>query len=258
MQSAAVIPFFASSAGGGAKKGLLPRLLPAVAVAVAAHGVLLLGNGTGVTSTTLRPRSLAVRFIETSAPPSAPSVVEPSTAKSIQNSTRPEADARSRRDVSPPVGGATVKPALLSRPSESPIVSVNAQPVAPITPSSPESPAGPSARALADAPDYLLAKLLSVGPRPLEDIQPQYPEGAELRTGKVVLRLLIGDTGHVDDVAVVRASPPGLFDASAIEAFAKARFSPGLAGGVAVKSQITVEVEFVPLNRLSRISGRSY
>ena len=101
-------------------------------------------------------------------------------------------------------------------------------------------------------------KLLSVGPRPLEDIEPKYPDAAELRTGKVALRLLIGDTGHVDDVAVVRANPPGVFDASAMEAFAKARFSPGLAGGIAVKSQITVEVEFVPLNRLSRISGRSY
>jgi hypothetical protein len=57
---------------------------------------------------------------------------------------------------------------------------------------------------------------------------------------------------------VVRANPPGLFDASALEAFSKALFSPGLANGIAVKSQMMVEVEFVPLNRLSRISGRSY
>jgi len=96
------------------------------------------------------------------------------------------------------------------------------QPVTPLAPTSPKSSAGPSARALADAPDYLPANLLSVRPRPLQDIEPEYPEAADLRSGKVVLRLLIGDTGHVDDVAVVRANPPGLFDASALEAFSKA------------------------------------
>ena len=138
------------------------------------------------------------------------------------------------------------------------MVSATAQPLGPFAPALPESSPGRSARALADAPEYLPARLLSIGPRPLEDIEPKYPDGADLRTGRVVLRLLIGDTGLVDDVAVVRAHPPGLFDASALEAFSKARFSPGMAGGVAVKSQITVEVEFVPLDRLSRISGRSY
>ena len=74
----------------------------------------------------------------------------------------------------------------------------------------------------------------------------------------VVLRLLIGATGQVDDVAVVRSAPEGVFEQAAREAFAKARFAPGLAGGMPVKSQITVEVNFVPINRGSRISGRTY
>ena len=49
-----------------------------------------------------------------------------------------------------------------------------------------------------------------------------------------------------------------MFEQAAVDAFAKARFAPGLAAGVAVKSQITVEVEFAPSNRGARISGRTY
>jgi periplasmic protein TonB len=43
-----------------------------------------------------------------------------------------------------------------------------------------------------------------------------------------------------------------------LEAFGKALFSPGKILGVAVKSQITVEVEFMPINRGATVSGRTY
>jgi len=243
--------------------GALPRILAAVAVAVSLHGVLLLGNGTGTTAPTLRSQSLAVRFIATSAaqtPTTATAAFEPSTATATTataNLAKPEPGSRSAREGRPSADLTTGKAAGPSRSGESALGSSGAQSVAPVA-ASPVPAADPSTHALADAPDYLQGKLLTVGPHPLDDIEPKYPDGADLRTGKVVLRLLIGDTGHVDEVAVLRANPPGLFDASAMEAFAKARFSPGLAGGVAVKSQMTVEVDFVPLNRLSRISGRSY
>jgi len=231
-----------------------------VAVAVSLHGVLLLGNGTGTTAATFRSQSLAVRFIAPTAPQTpttARSVVEPSTATATANVGKPEPGSRSAREGRPAVDPTAGKAAGPSRSIESALMSSSAQSVAPVA-ASPVPASEPSRPALADAPDYLQGKLLTVGPRPLDDIEPRYPDGADLRTGKVVLRLLIGDTGHVDEVAVLRANPPGLFDAAAMEAFAKARFSPGLAGGVAVKSQMTVEVDFVPLNRLSRISGRSY
>ena len=74
----------------------------------------------------------------------------------------------------------------------------------------------------------------------------------------VVLRVLISERGVVDNVAVVRAEPRGVFDQAAIDAFSKARFSPGLAAGMPVKSQITVEVQFMPINRGARVSGRTY
>ena len=110
---------------------------------------------------------------------------------------------------------------------------------------------------LPPAPAYLTSGRLDPGPRPLEDVEPVYPEEAKQQVGTVVLRLLINETGAVDNVAVVRASPAGPFEASALEAFGKAKFSPGKMLGVAVKSQITIEVMFTPINR-GKVSGRSY
>jgi len=112
--------------------------------------------------------------------------------------------------------------------------------------------------ALPAAPDYLLGATLDPGPQPIGDIEPEYPSSANLQEGKVVIRVLISDTGRVDNVAVVRSAPPGLFEAATLEAFGKARFTPARAAGIPVKSQITVEVHFLPINRGSRISGRSY
>lgn len=119
-------------------------------------------------------------------------------------------------------------------------------------------PADPWQRALSPAPEYALGIRLDPGPRPLDDIDPDYPDPVNLRTGSVVLRILISETGHVDDVSIVRAEPPGVFDQAAVDAFSRARFSPGMASGTPVKSQIRVEVQFMPINRGARISGRTY
>jgi TonB family protein len=108
------------------------------------------------------------------------------------------------------------------------------------------------------APDYLVGAKLDPGPRPLDDIEPEYPSEGQLQEGTVTLRLLISETGHVDNVAVVRSYPRGLFDRAAIDAFSPARFAPGLLLGVPTKSQITIEVHFAPYNRGSRVSGRGY
>ena len=71
-----------------------------------------------------------------------------------------------------------------------------------------------------------MAGRLDPGPELLGDVEPVYPAEAGLREGTVVLRLLIGKTGTVDEVAVVRSMPKGLFEESALAAFSQARFSP--------------------------------
>jgi periplasmic protein TonB len=115
-----------------------------------------------------------------------------------------------------------------------------------------------AANELPAAPQYRAAGSLDPGPKPLSDINPDYPARAGQQQGIVVLRLLINEQGVVDNVAVVRATPLGYFEESALEAFGKALFSPGKLLGVAVKSQITIEVEFMPINRGATVSGRTY
>lgn len=111
---------------------------------------------------------------------------------------------------------------------------------------------------LARHASYGLASLLDVPPVPLSDIQPEYPESAGNQQGTVVLRLFISASGDVDELFVVRALPSGFFEEAALTAFASARFSPGMHHGRAVKSQMAVEVQFVPFNRGAGVSGRGY
>ena len=112
--------------------------------------------------------------------------------------------------------------------------------------------------ALSSASAYLSASQLDPGPRPLDDIEPLFPAEAGQQQGHVVLRILVNEAGVVDDVAVVRSTPQGLFERSAIDAFAAARFSPGRRLGIPVKSQMTIEVDFIPFNRGAAVSGRGY
>jgi protein TonB len=98
---------------------------------------------------------------------------------------------------------------------------------------------------------------LDPGPTPLSEIEPEYPEAAGSLRGTVTLRLLISDKGTVDDASVVRSAPPGVFDAAAVVAFKSALFSPGRLLGVPVKSQVTIEVDFTPVQR-SDLSARKY
>ena len=100
--------------------------------------------------------------------------------------------------------------------------------------------------------------LLDPPPRPLTDIDPAVPAEAGPRGGVVVLRLFINERGEVDKAEVLNSAPPGLFDASALEAFGNARFSPGYIAGVPVKSQVTFEVKFRGLGSGAATSGRTY
>ena len=99
---------------------------------------------------------------------------------------------------------------------------------------------------------------LDRGPRPLDDIDPSFPVAAGNRGGTVTLRLVISEQGEVESIAVIHAVPPGLFDEAALAAFGRARFAPGLRGGIPVRSEVLYEVEFAPLGRGGDSSGRTY
>lgn len=138
----------------------------------------------------------------------------------------------------------------------------------------PAEPAQRSARADQDAspgsgtsaprgvvpPRYYPASQLDRPPVPLQAIAPEYPGEARIAKGLVALRVRINERGEVDDVTLLRAEPEGVFERSALAAFAAARFSPGVLNGAAVGSEIEVEVEYLPpkgtpFNPLGRSGG---
>ena len=186
--------------------------------------------------------------------PSPPVVVEP----------LPPAEAPRIATVAPTVD----REAVAARPQVPP---AEPSPTPPDSALAPRLPAVPSAAppvAIAEATPvtappapamtYRGSTGLDPPPRPLGEIDPLVPEAAGARGGVVVLRLYINEHGSVDKAEVLQSTPPGLFDASALEAFSHARFSPGYFAGVPVKSQMTFEVKYRALGGGAETSGRTY
>ena len=142
-------------------------------------------------------------------------------------------------------GAGALHARLLDRPEEP-----AAAPTPPAAPGRPrQSSAGThgSASALPGviaAPRYVPVDELDERPQIRSHVEPAFPLDANAPAGRVVLRLLISETGAVDKAVVVRADPPGPFEVAAVEAFTPARFSPGRKSGVAVKSALTLELKF--------------
>ncbi len=115
----------------------------------------------------------------------------------------------------------------------------------------------PKEAGIPSVPGYLSGTGLSQRPRLLSEVAIEYPAAAGDQEGKLVLRILVSETGVIDGLAVVRSDPPGVFDEAALKAFGTAKFSPGQILGLPTKSQYLVEVEFFPTSR-DNVSGRGY
>lgn len=99
---------------------------------------------------------------------------------------------------------------------------------------------------------------VDTAPFPLGEIDPEYPNAGGITEGYVELLILISERGKVDRVDVLGSFPPGLFDQSAFTAFSNATFSPGILGGLPVKTQMTIRVRFSPDTQEHELSGRGY
>jgi protein TonB len=92
---------------------------------------------------------------------------------------------------------------------------------------------------------YIPADELDVRPLIMTHVMPEYPadivSGAR---GRVVLQLFISADGTLDGLQVAHAEPHGVFEQAALQAFAKARFTPGKKNGEAVPSLVLIEVTF--------------
>lgn len=109
---------------------------------------------------------------------------------------------------------------------------------------------------------YYPAHLLDEHPQIRVHVEPAFPAGATAASGRVALRIYVGEHGEVEAIEVIDADPPGQFELAAAQAFARARFTPGRIRGKAVKNLMLIEVLFgdpLPLheNRAGAGSPRS-
>ena len=237
---------------------LSARFVLSIAVAISAHAALLMPMALSVsrgpelvTAPVLNARIISSLRAESVALPTMPSPESEQSAAVPSTRAAPGAPLQGElarhsatmREVTDGPSGAASRTEMIA----------GVDPAA-----SAASAASPAPAGLPPAPNYLLGGTLDPGPRPLDEIDPVYPSRAGQQQGVVVLRLLINEFGIVDNAAVVRSSPAGYFEDSALAAFGAARFSPGKLLGTPVKSQVTIEVEFTPINRGAAVSGRSY
>jgi len=108
-------------------------------------------------------------------------------------------------------------------------------------------PEGALPLAFRDRSIYYLPSELDRRPRLHTRVEPEYPRAAPPEGGYVLLRLLISEQGTVERAVVIAASPEGVFEDAAVEAFSRGQFSPGMLRGVPVKSQVMIEARFHPI-----------
>jgi protein TonB len=77
---------------------------------------------------------------------------------------------------------------------------------------------------------------------------PDYPSAAKRDgiEGSVDLEVTISSRGVVEDVSVVRATPPDMFEKSAVAAVRKWKYDPRFVDGLPTEDRITVHLDFGP------------
>lgn len=82
--------------------------------------------------------------------------------------------------------------------------------------------------------------------QPIVRVNPQYPPRAAERgiTGWVHLEFTVTETGTVEDVRVIDADPPSMFNRAAIRAVQKWKYKPMMVGGKPVRWKTEVVLTF--------------
>lgn len=106
-----------------------------------------------------------------------------------------------------------------------------------------EASAGP---ARIPDPAYYGARQLDVYPVLASTLRLTDPDGGRTPAGvgRVLLLVLIDAEGRVNEVSVIEAEPPGVFEEHTRATFQAARFIPALKDGRPVKSRLLVEVDY--------------
>jgi protein TonB len=223
----------------------LRRLLAAVSISLGLHAaVIALVQVVPPAGGRAEAPVIEVRLMSTQA---ASSATETPSSSSVARQQDVEPVARLAPSVTPealPVAKSAAPPPaspVVEPPHDAPPPAVPAAVAAASTASVP-------ATALTSSVDltYYSARDLDVQPRALREIRPEYPGAADRQklSGKLRLQLKLEADGRVSDVNVVSASPPGVFEDSAIQAFRDARFAPAQKNGQPVRALVLIEVVY--------------
>jgi protein TonB len=107
-----------------------------------------------------------------------------------------------------------------------------------------QPPAVTSALPLAPDPHYYPARDLDSYPWPLAPLPLDRPAGE--RVGTVRLEMMIDETGIVRDVVFVQPARPGQAEEGLRAALAATHFMPARKDGRAVRSRVTLRLDFTP------------
>ncbi len=90
-----------------------------------------------------------------------------------------------------------------------------------------------------------------VKPVLIHRVEPRYPLRARRRrmSGYVVVRFLVDRNGRVHQATVIKASPPGVFEGSALQAVRRWRFRPGRHRGRTVSVWVVQPIRFKMIDR---------
>ena len=82
---------------------------------------------------------------------------------------------------------------------------------------------------------------------PLVKVAPRCPPEAALAgiNGEVLLNLLVNSSGRVEQIILVRANPPRVFNREATKAVRRWQFKPKTIDGIAVEQRGELKVEFI-------------
>lgn len=83
-------------------------------------------------------------------------------------------------------------------------------------------------------------------PRAVAKAAPEYPSEARSRgvSGFVVLKILVGAGGNIENVKVEQSEPAGFFDQAALKSVQNWRFEPGISKGQAVAAWTMQKIKF--------------
>ena len=100
---------------------------------------------------------------------------------------------------------------------------------------------------------YYTASELDLRAQQVNDVALVYPKAAyEMRIGgRVVVNILISDTGKIDALSVLESEPAGVFDDHALAAAEALEFVPAVKDGQPVKSRKKIEIVYDPYQSIN-------